>query len=393
MAKAELQVTTTALASLAEIDGLRCGPLSPLAQVPRPGDRPDRAALIAWLQALDESRRLLPAALIDPPLTMAIIVADREQQLLGQFVWPDRYGIAAGFRLDLGSGALTLSGPFTLEEVEQHVLDRLGLAAVAEILPGRYELTADQAWALLALIDTYGTATALRTAARATGSPPGVTRGDVIASWEAGLALPNPGWAVSLVAMLAPDSVPADFPQRLDAVLAALDEAGLLTRLEGAPGDPLGDVLMLGEGLDLLCRGLSSGGVGFGLVRSEVAAPGSVEVAALAGWCTSRGVALLDLSRLGEDRAELLLTGPTHLVEFLHTQFGTSDVPPADAASPDDQFDPSRLISRLQAVSLPTSPGHPAASAPTAFCHQCGRSLYPGSRFCPACGTPVPGSS
>lgn len=390
MAHDELRLTTTALAALAEIDGLRCGPLSPLAQVPRPAGGADRAGLIACLQGLDETRRLVPAALIDPHLTLALVVADREHQLLGQYLWPDRCGIASGYRVERETAALVLAGPFTLEEVEQHLLDRLGLAAVAEIPPARYTLTADQAWALLALIDTYGTATALRTAARATGFPPGVARDDIVASWEAGLARPNPGWAVSLAGMLVPASVPEDFPKRLDAVLGALDEAGMITRLEGEPGDPLGDVLLFGEGLELLCRGLSAGGVGFGLVRSELVAPGRVEVGALAAWCTPRGVALLDLSHLEDDRAELLLSGPTHLVELLHHLFGTSDLPPADAPPPNDQFDPARLLAQLQAVPRPASPG-PTAAPSAAFCHKCGRALQPDSRFCPACGTPVPG--
>jgi hypothetical protein len=384
MAHDEFRLTTTALAALSEIDGLTCGPLSPLARITRPQGPADPASLIAMLEGLDADRRACIPALIDPRQTLALIVADRERHVLGQFVWTGVHTDAPGFRVDVDAEGMNLSDPLTMDEVELSLKDRLAFAGVAEVPPARYTMTGDEAWTILALIDTYGTAAALREAARATGFPPGVSLGDITASWEAGLARPNPGWAVSLAGLVAPEHVPEGFPGRIGDILPGMQAADLVVLLEGEAGDALGTVCMLGEGLELLCRGLSGGGLGFGVVRSVRVAPDRVEVARLTGWRTARGIVLLDLSTIGAGRAELMIVGPSHANELLGDLLGTAEptMPPEDQhlGSP---LTVDALLGLLRpAVPAPANAGHESL----ATCPHCGKPVRTDARFCGKCG-------
>ncbi|MBL8245523.1 MAG: zinc ribbon domain-containing protein [Rhodanobacteraceae bacterium] len=369
-------LSLTALMALAQLPGLRCGALSPLARIAAPAGAPDRDALAAALHALDGDWAALPAALLDPGLSVGLVVADRESQLLGQYLWPQPQGLGPGFRVGVAGAALEAQGPLTLEDVELSLLNQLALGSCAEVPPERFELDAAQLWTLLALVDALGTAAALRQAARASGPPPGVTIGDIEAAWNAGIARPNPGWAVSLAAMLAPEALPADVTALLRDTLARLQDAGLVVVLDSAPGDLLGDLVIPAAGLDLLCRGLSQGGIAFGLARSERVAEDRVEITRVAGWRTPGGIVVAELSALSEGRAELLLTGPSHCAQLLGELLGTSSLPEGTAIPGAAEPSPADLLTLLA----------PPAAASAPHCSHCGAAVRAGARFCPQCG-------
>ena len=184
-------LSLTALMALAQLPGLRCGALSPLARIAAPAGAPDRDALAAALHALDGDWAALPAALLDPGLSVGLVVADRESQLLGQYLWPQPQGLGPGFRVGVAGGSLEAQGPLTLEDVELSLLIQLALGSCAEVPPERFELDAAQLWTLLALVDALGTAAALRQAARASGPPPR-GRFDTASGFDTGLAFPAP---------------------------------------------------------------------------------------------------------------------------------------------------------------------------------------------------------
>lgn len=374
-----------ALAALAQIEGLHCGALSPLAQVARPAGAPQPQALRTALQGLEGDWRWLPAALVDPGMTLAVLVADRDSQRVGQYLWADRHAWTPGFRVELGADALAIHGPHSVEQLQLGLIGQLALGQVAEIPPARYELDAAMLWTLLALVDAHGTAAALRMAARVPGPPPGVAVGEIERAWQAGMQRPNPGWMVSLVAMLAPEALPQDFPGSLAASLAGLEEAGLLVLLKGEAGDPLGDVCLLGEGLDLLCQGLSAGGTGFGLLRSERCAEDRVEITRIAGWRTPGGIVLAELGGLAQDRAELLLTGPSYLVDLLDELLGGLDQDAAvEPAQPAELADHPLSVERLLRALPSTSAGERQAQAPA--CPRCGQPVSSQACFCRHCG-------
>jgi hypothetical protein len=373
----------TALQALAHLPGLRCGALSPLARIAAPSGAPDRDTLAGALQALQGDWSALPAALLDPGLSVGLIVADREEQLLGQYLWRQPQGLGPGFRVGVAGGTLEVQGPLTLEDVELSLLNQLALGSCAEVPPERFELDAEQLWTLLALVDAHGTAAALREAVRASGALPGVAVPDIEAAWNAGLARPNPGWAVSLAALLAPEALPADFPEILRGTLAGLQDAGLATVLEGAPDDVLGDFVLLGEGLGLLCRGLANGGIAFGLARSERVAEDRVEITRIAGWRTPGGIVVAELSALAEGRVELLVTGPSYCAQLLGELLGTRGLPEDATPPPEPALSPDDLIAQLRA---------PAAAASTRrFCPGCGAPVRAAARFCAQCGLAQPG--
>ena len=375
-----------ALKALAELGELNGGPLSPLARVSAPAGSADRDGLIAALERMDGAWESLMPALLDPGLSLGVIVVDRDDQRLGQYLWIDPAGLGPGFQVSIAPEEIVLQGPLSLEDVELSLLDALALGGVAEIPPERYTLSADQFWVLLAIIDALGTAAALRQAARVSGPPPGLTIADVLDSWKAGLTQSNPGWAVSLLRLLSPEQVPADFHARLDRVLSELEAAGLLSRLAGKTGTDGDQMILLREGLQLLCRGLSAGGIGFGFVRSELVASNQVEVTTVAGWRTAGGFVLADVSALAENRVSLLLIGPAYLAQLIGDLLGTRAAAQADTPR-DVELGTADLIERLRGA-------RPAGtrrkkSTKAGGCPACGAPTRPGARFCGQCGKPL----
>lgn len=375
-----------ALKALGDLNGLHCGPLSPLARVAVPDGRADRVELIESLEKLDERWEPALPALLDPGLSLALIVADRDQQRLAQYLWTDPAGMGPGFKVALASSELQLAGPLTLEEVELSLLDSLALGGVAEVPPERFSLSADQFWALLALADAYGTAAAMRQAARVSGPPAGVTVAEVLASLAAGLARPNPGWALSLVALLSPDTVPTHFASKLGAALAELRDAGLLSLLAGKAADGSDDLVILGDGLNLLCRGLSAGGTGFGFVRSERLAADQIEVCTVTGWRTAGGFVLADLSALVSNQVQMLVLGPAYLVQLIGDLLGTRTAPETDTPR-EPENSTADLLERLRESKPARARGKKSAEA--SGCPACGAPTRSGARFCGQCGKPL----
>jgi hypothetical protein len=370
------------LKALALLEGLHCGPLSPLARVRAPPDPADATLLMALLGGLQGDWESSIPALIDPGLTLGIIIAGSGGQLLGQYLWADRSGGGPGFKVSVADQALILSGPVSLHEVELSLLDQLGSSAAQEPAPESYELDAAQFWTLLALADAFGMAAARRQAERARGAPVALTVAEIIAGWQLGLARPDPGWAVPLAAALVPDAVPRDFPALLAGALQSLQDAALVTLLAANGDDPGANMVLPASGIDLLCRGLWQRELSFGLVRSESLGPHKIEVSQIAGWRSGGVFALADLSGLDADRAEMLVMGATDVEQLIADLLGTRETPSGDEAQT-PALSSAELISRLGAL----KPARPAVTSK--FCAACEAPLRAGARFCGQCGKAV----
>jgi hypothetical protein len=359
----EIRLSRRSLKTLAELPGLGCGGLSPLARIAPPPAAADRPGLLAALQGLDADAEWVVPALLDPRLTIAFLLGDSDTQLAGQYLWPDPGGARPGFQLAVEADDIVLRGPATVEQAELTLVDFLALGSVAEVDPVNLRASADELWALAALADTYHLAALLRRASRVTGPPAGLRVKDVVSTWRAGLAEPHLGWTVSLFSQLAPEAVPADFASRLPAVLAAMAGKGLLMALEGEPGDPLGDLYLLGEALEGLCRGRAHAAIQFGLRLQSMRNPERAELLLLAGWRTAGGFVAADLSAIAEDRVEVLLLGPSSFAGLLETAFHADPaIPPAAALAPDSRYSRESLLSRLSGAS---APGRSAAATAT----------------------------
>jgi hypothetical protein len=374
----EIRLTRRSLKTLAEVPGLGCGGLSPLARIASPPALADRPGLLAALRGLDGDAEWAVPALLDPRLTIALLLGDGDTQLAGQYLWPDPDGARPGFQLSVEAADLVLRGPATVAQAELTLKDFLALGSVAEVDPVHLRASADELWALAALADTHHLAALLRRASRIAGPPAGLRAKDVVRTWQAGLAEPHLGWAVSLFSALAPEAVPADFASRLPGVLAAMARAGLLTALEAEPGDPLGDLYLLGDALEGLCRGRSQTAIQFGLRLQSMREPGRAELLILAGWRTAGGLVAADLSAIAEDRVEVLLLGPSAFAELLETVFhGDPAAPPAERFVPEVRYSRASLLSGLSGSSAPDRCASCAAEveALASFCHRCGKPL------------------
>ncbi len=374
----EIRLTRRSLKTLAEVPGLGCGGLSPMARIASPPAVADRLGLLAALRGLDGDTEWAVPALLDPRLTIALLLGDSDTQLAGQYLWPDPDGARPGFQLTVEAADLVLHGPATVEQAELTLKDFLALGSVAEVDSVNLRASADELWALAALADTYHLAALLRRASRVTGPPVGLRVKDVVSTWQAGIAEPHLGWVVSLFSALAPEAVPADFASRLPAVLAAMARSGLLTTLEAEPGDPLGDLYLLGEALESLCRGRSHAAIQFGLRLQSMREPGRAELLLLAGWRTAGGLVAADLSAIAEDRVAVLLLGPSAFAELLETAFhGDPAAPPDEVFAPDARYSRESLLSRLSGSSAPDRCASCGAEvdALASFCHRCGKPL------------------
>lgn len=390
------ELTRSALAALRDIPGLNAGPLSPLARIAAADTTPDTTALVAALDAMPGVWSACPSALIDPRLSLAVIVADRRVQQSGQYVWADACGRGPGFRVEAKTAVVEVTGPIHLEELEELLLERLSPAGVATPEPVRLQLDAAAVWGLLALVDAHGTASLIREAARADGPLPALQRRDLQESWQLGLSRPNPGWAVSMAALLAPDLLPTSADAALVG-LSALEEAGLLTPLAGKPDDPLGELLLPGGVLELLCDGLGRQSIRLGLLRMERSGPAELQIIRVMVWRLAGGYVLLDLSALAEDRAELLLFGASRMLELLGEMLGmqqeAASLPAAPTPTP---VELRKALMQVATASSPAvqpripatprpSPARPTSSGPR-YCSQCGAEVNDAARFCGSCG-------
>ncbi len=395
----EVVLSRVALKALGELPGMLCGNLSPLARLRAPAEPAGRDALIAALEGMRGPWQWAMPALIAPGLSVAMLVGDGETSLLGQYLWPDAEALGPGFKAYVDGTDLRLAGPVTLERVQQGLLDFLALGGVDEMEPLRLLFPTEQFWALTALADAYRAAILRRRLAREGGRPLGVTGREVVSAWETGLGSPNPGWSVSLFSMLVADRVPRDFQARIPQVLTSMVRADLLERLSDEGSDPLAETYMFGEGIALLCQGLSTPTVNFGLAVQRQRED-RIETTVLGGWRTRGGIAVADLSQMDAGRVDVLLAGPHFVVRLVEA---TLEPPVVDEPRPaftmETRFGPEALLAGLRA--LPAAPARPAAPAPAAAtptgpgaapgsaCASCGANLAPGARFCPVCGKPA----
>jgi hypothetical protein len=387
-------LSRAALLALREVPGLAVGPLSPLTRIGPGQAAPDTDGLIQSLQEMAGSWSACPAALLDPGLSLAVIVADRRTQASGQYVWADPHGLGAGFRVEVHPESVELTGPIHLEALETLLVEQLAPQGVATPEPLRLSLDAVGVWTLLALVDAHGTSALIREAARGDGPLPALKAADLAESWQLGRTRPNPGWAVSMAALLAPDLMPGSADAAL-AGLPALEAAGLVTRLPGGPGDALGELLLPGAALAALADGLGRQSIRLGLVKSLRTGPGRVEIVRLMVWRLAVGYVLLDLSAMAEGRAELLWLGPAQMLELLGVLLGLAD-PPGVMPTPSSPS-PEALIEALQVAVKAAPPPMPAAPSPpplprpasapsTRHCAQCGAAVSATARFCSNCG-------
>jgi len=392
----EISLPRSALLALAEVPGLVCGPLSPLSRMSRGDGQGRRDHLISALGRMRGPWEWSLPALIDPRLTVGILLGDCETSLLGQYIWPDPAGRGPGFRGHVAPDAFKLAGPVTVEGVQQTLLDFLALGSVGEVEPLRLTLESEQLWLLSAIADAYRSSSLRRRLAREGGRPMGLTAKEVAAAWEIGLASPNPGWSVSLFALLVPTLVPQGFQARVPDLLVSFARAGLLEPLGGNGADAKDEVYMFGESIERLCRGMAGATIDFGLTvqRQQDA---RIETTIIGGWRTAGGVAVIDLSSLEQGRVELLLAGPHFVVELLDSVLRPAaggDDGPREAFTMETPFSPEAILAKLR--SLP--PEQPAASSPETLpesavqqstCRSCGAVLKAGARFCASCGATV----
>jgi hypothetical protein len=144
----DVRLSRRSLKTLAEIPGLGCGGLSPLARIASPPEAADRPGLLSALRGLVGDARWVVPALLDPRLTVALLLGDGERQLAGQYLWPDPHGARPGFQLAVEAKDVVLRGAVTVEQAELTLLDFLALGSVAEVSPVNLRASADELWAL-----------------------------------------------------------------------------------------------------------------------------------------------------------------------------------------------------------------------------------------------------
>jgi hypothetical protein len=299
----EIAFPKRALKALGEVPALRCGALSPLARISPPDAPSDRAALLDALTALQGQWTWAAPALLDPHRTVSMLFGDGDTSLIGRYLWPDAEARGPGFRAVVEKDAVRLTGPLSDDEVLLSCLDLVSLNGVAEAEPLKMR----------------------RRLSRQGGYPAGVSGAGLAEAWKAGMAVMDPGWSVSLFALLRPDLVPAGFEARVAGVVDAMDGAGLLAKLAGDPGDPLGDVYILGQGLDLLCQAVLAGIVHFGLSVQRLRAANEIEFTSVGGWRTGGGFWLADMSSIplgGTGDVVVSLLGPSSFTELIEYALG-----------------------------------------------------------------------
>jgi len=389
-ASGRLSLSRAALKALGELPDIIAGPLSPLARIQTPPESADKAGLIAALEGMGDPWRSAVPALIDPGVTIMVMVGDAIRSLMGQYLLADASGAQPGFRLNLDGPLLSLSGPVTLDEVQLSLLDALSLSGVAKATPARLNLTADQFWALVALVDAYMTAAARRRVDRQAGPPPGFRAGEIAAAWRAGLAGADPSWSVTLFSLLNPDAVPAGFEERLPAVMKEMADSGLLGILEGPAGAAVDDIYVPGIELDALCRSLALGATNFGLVYQYRASAARVEASILGGWRTGRGIWIADISSLPGGSVDLSVCDTRLFLKLMEQVFQSPGGQSAEPVVPGG-YSLEMIMGLLQGQEPPVTAASPGTRKPS-FCPACGKGLQSGAVFCVYCGSKTPGA-
>ena len=369
----EIAFSKRALKALGEGPEIRCGALSLLARIEQPDAPSDPDGLVESLNALTGQWTWAAPALLDPHLTVALLFGDGDTSLIGQYVWPDAESRGPGYKATVGKDDVRLAGPVTNSDVLLNCLDLVSISGVAESGPLKMSFSLDEFWATLALLDAYRMALQRRRLARQGGLPVGVSAAAFAEAWKAGVTVADPGWSVSLFALLRPDLVPQGFETRVSAVIDKMDGAGVLAKLAGDPGDPLGDVYIFGQGLEMLCNAVLEGIVQFGLSVERLRPRNAVEMMTVGGWRTSSGFWVADLGSVppgGTGSVVVTLLGPTAFTDLVELALG-GNAPAGDA--PFEMKTPYSRDAVLAAVrkakpvaTHPAAVAVPAPVAPTA---------------------------
>jgi hypothetical protein len=368
-----LDLPLRSLAALGEAGDLTAGALSPLGRVAAPDGPADRVGMVGLLDEIEGVSPWAPAALLDPHLTVGIIVGDEDAPAIRQYAWPDAEGRGPGFEFAVTDEALQMRGPVDAFALREGLLGLLAPGELPVAPAVAMTLSGGQMWVLAALSDAWRTSLAVRRLSRLGGKPQGVMAPAVIEAWGTGLERRNPGWAVSLLAMLLPDAVPGDFARGLRGILEEMDDAELVMLLEGELSAGPGATIVFGEGLERLIASLAGQHFMFGLTVQRLRAPGEVELTALGGWRTPNALWLVDLAGIETDEVELVLANE-ELVEA-----AASELLGAGADESFTMETPYTAEALRERLAAPVSEG-------AKFCRHCGAETVAGARFCRGCG-------
>ena len=360
MAAREIRISKQALKAFGELPDLRVNALSTLARMQPPDGPADRAALITALAGMDGPWLAAPPALLGPGRTVELLFGDGDTARIGQYLWADPDGRGPGFRATIGKDVLRLAGPIERDDVLLAALDLAAMPGMGEPEPAAITFSLEQFWATLALFDAYRMTLLRNRLARGIGYPPGVTQQTLAEAWRAGIGRPDPGWCVSLFALLRPDLVPAGFEALAIPAIDEMDAAELLARLPGDADDPVGDVYILGPGLDDLCNAILDGVVQFGLSVQRLRAANEIDLATVGGWRTPVGFWLADMSAIpfgGTGSVVLSLLGSSSFTNLIDHVLG------GNAQATDAPFAMKTSYSR-DAVLAAVRKAKPAATQP-----------------------------
>jgi hypothetical protein len=293
-----------------------------------------------------------------------VLFGDGDTARIGQYLWADPDGTGPGFRATIGKDVLRLAGPIERDDVLLTTLDLAAMPGIAELKPAAIAFSLEQFWATLALFDAYRMTLLRNRLARGIGYPPGVTQQTLAEAWRTGIGRPDPGWSVSLFALLRPDLVPADFEALAIPAIDKMDAAELIVRLPGEPDDPIGDVYILGPGLDGLCNAILDGVVQFGLSVQRMRAATEVDLATVGGWRTPVGFWVADMSGIpfgGTGRVVLSLLGTSSFSDLINRVLGGNDQVSAAPFEMATQYSRDALLAALRPA-VPAKPKVPKAT-------------------------------
>lgn len=387
-----LSMSRQALKALSGLEGLPGGVLSPLARMQAPAGPAEVGELITAWDALDGTWRWAVPALIDPRCTIALLVGDGNVNLVGQYLFPDAEACGPGFKVDVEEKSLSLTGPLQLGELAAGFYSHLMLEEVAEPEQFRMNLAREHFWTLIACLDAYRAAALGRRILRAGGAPRGVGLMEIVEAWADGTSMLNPGWAVSLFSLLAPDDVPRDLAKRLPRLLPEMARKGYLDEQKDTGSGQT--YYGFGDNLAPLLWGLTTA-LDFGLVIKRLVQPQAMGFTLLGGWRTPGGIWLADLSDMVNSGVSLVLTGPRLTTDLIDDVLGDDTLaPPWEEFAMETPYMRDAVISSLRTMPESRETGTGVRETAQAdrtttsrrFCKRCGEPLDMDVRFCRKCG-------
>lgn len=385
-------ISLQALKALSDIEGLPGGPLSPLSRMQLPQGPARVDELIAAWENLEGEWTWSVPALLDPHYTLAFLCGDGNVNVLGQYVFPDAEAYGPGFEVTVEGERLELTGPLGLGELVVGLHSRLALEEAAEPARFRMELAADHFRALMACLDAHRYLALGRRLLRVGGAVSAVGLNDILEAWADGTSTLNPGWAVSLLQLLAPAAAPVDLAKALPRLLGEMSRAGYLREETGTESGHT--LYAFAESLEALSWGLA-GALHFGLAVRRLRQPQAAEVTIMGGWRTPGGIWIFDLSDAEESGVTLAFVGPWIASDLIDDAIGDDSLAPTwEEFAMETPYARDAVVSRLrrrrdEEMGAAAATGGGAVPASPSFCTRCGTPLREGMLFCENCGTPV----